>query len=501
MDAGEGLGAAGMWNFLWRLGIHAAHCTVDRLPNPQESILWAHLEEGTNAQQVLPLQRWMAGGGYVVASGDAVAWATALGWDPARWTTLRPENPYAGIAWQLPGRSAELIAPARWSIGLCRTAPPGAEFIGRVATVQGERQTPARALVNALEGPAIVRGNSYCFLNGRPFAAFQSWLQGQESLQTWIGWRPRLFWLDEWVSSIADVLLSLSALPPELRRPGIPGLGPVTVILRHDVDHSRDVTYLDEEVRRQLPGTHAILRDANTGFWIDRVAAHRQQESAFHYNTARRAWLREARGRLRGLRSGVVEPMRSAVTARGLLRQVQWAKRRGIGVASLHRHMSFLIYPEWIDALDATFREIPEVLGASSLFRAQVLRWGEDTEQAGASADWPDAQFPLWLPFKVAQAADGGRLLRGWETTSVMESEPDLVGQLLSHKLAHISQRVVTLGYHPAHARGKTFHATGSADSFAAVLDVIATHGADVTSARDVFAAATAALGASPGSA
>ncbi|MDP2318068.1 MAG: hypothetical protein Q8O42_01850 [Acidobacteriota bacterium] len=445
--------------------------------------------------QFVLLKQWMAGGGYVVASGDAKAWSPILGWDAASWTSIRPEHPYAGLAWQLPHRDAELIAPARWPVGLCRLAPAGARLIGSISAVQGERQTPGRALLVGLDAPAIVSSAQYCFLNGHPFAALQAWLQGQEDLQPWLGWRHRLFWLDEWVSAIADVLSAFPALLPTLPRPGIEGLDATTVILRHDLDHSRDTAYLEEEIRRGVPATHAVLRDGNTAFWRDALAAHPKHECALHYNTGGRDWIREGPSRLRGSGAPPLRPRLSAVARQGLLRQVRWAQANGIGVASLLRHLIFQAYPEWIDGLDRVFADEPAVLGASSMFRAQVLRWGAAGVDgvAGTVGEFPDSQFPLWLPFKLAHAGRGGARLRGWETTSLIESEPELVDQMLTHRSRHLPQRVITLGYHPAHAHGTTFCASGGIRLFSRVLDVIASHRVRIETARHVFTLAHAA--------
>jgi hypothetical protein len=158
--------------------------------------------------------------------------------------------------------------------------------------------------------------------------------------------------------------------------------------------------------------------------------------------------------------------------------------------------MGFLVYPEWVDALDYVFDSHPDVRGASSSFRAQLLRWGADRVDGlfGTVGEWPDAQFPMWLPFKLAHAADGGRRLRGWESASLMECEPELVGQLLSHRIARLPQRVITLGYHPAHARGRTFHRSGTLASFRRVLDVLADHHAQVEPLNRVFALVDAAV-------
>lgn len=117
----------------------------------------------------------------------------------------------------------------------------------------------------------------------------------------------------------------------------------------------------------------------------------------------------------------------------------------------------------------------PEVLGSSSLFRAQVLRWGIDRVDGnlGFMGEWPDTQFPLWFPFKLCHAGLGGKMLRGWESTSIMETEPELFIQMLDHEIKELPQRVLTLNFHPAHADKPTFYKNGSLNSFRDILDVI----------------------------
>lgn len=496
MDGGARLGSCGIWNFLWRLGFHPEVCGVDALPDPAGSVLWAALDEGAEPGPLRALRTWLAAGGHLVASGDARAWADILGWPTGSWKTVTPENPYAALAWTMADRPVELIAPSRWPIGVSVTCPEDAAFVGTVQAVQGERQTPSRALLAPLDAPALVVGSRYCYLNGHPFAAFQAWLQGQADLQPWLGWRHRLFWLDEWVSAVADVLFTVGGVPAEGPRPGIPGLASTTVVLRHDVDHSRDVSYLEEENRRGLAATHAVLRDRNAAFWRETLARYPAHECAFHYNTGGRDWWRQLRSRISHSPVSAIVPSRRAITGGGLAAQVRWARGHSVGLQSLHRHLAYLVYPEWVDALDAVFQEHADVLGASSLFRAHVLRWGADQVDgvAGTLGEWPDAQFPYWLPFKLGHAGNGGRILRGWESTSVMESEPELVDQMLSHRLSTLPQRVLTLGYHPAHAAGTTFHRAGSRPTFGRVLDVLQAYGVDVRTSRDVFRLADAAL-------
>jgi hypothetical protein len=494
-DDGYGLGACGMWNFLWRLGIHASDW-VPGQDRPEEAVLWATVTGAESDDVVGRVREWHRGGGYILAAGHPSAWARVFAWDSTpSWD--RPEHPNAGLAYVLPDRAPELVAPPRWRFAAFATCPGGARLRGTMASVQGERQTPGRAsLVPLANAPAIVLGDRYCYVNGNPFAAFQSWLQGQEDLHTWLAWRPRLFWLDEWVAAVASLVSDLPPLRSDIRRKTVPALASTTVVVRHDVDHSRDRSYLDEEAARGIAATHAVLRDRNAAFWVRQLETYPTHECAFHYNTGARAWWPRVRALSAGQTDGSYKPARRAVSGRGLLKQVRWARRNGIDTATIHRHLAFLVYPEWVDAMHAVFEAEPEVLGGSSLFRGQVLRWGAERVDGlrGSIGDSPDAQFPLWLPFKVAHAGRGGLRLRGWEATSVMEPEPELVDQLLRHRIPSLPQRVITLTFHPAHARSSTFARDGSLPKFKQTLDVIRDNGADVRPLRDVYRESAAAI-------
>jgi hypothetical protein len=149
-----------------------------------------------------------------------------------------------------------------------------------------------------------------------------------------------------------------------------------------------------------------------------------------------------------------------------------------------------------VDGLDAVVASEPTVLGGSSLFRGQVLRWGR-VRLDGRTAtvgDWPDSQFPLWFPFRVAHAADGGRALRCWESTSLMEPEPELVASLLGCRTPHLRQRVVTVGFHPAHANGSTFAKSGSRESFLRLLEELGRSGVNFLTLRSVYELANSSV-------
>jgi hypothetical protein len=498
MDNGTGLGTCGIWNFLWRLGFHPTRCAVGALPaaGPGD-VLFVQAEAEFREATLGRLTKWIQQGGRIVAAGLPLAWRQFFS-DGSVWSVGRCENPYAALAYLLPGGIPQLIAPPRWTFAVCKQ-PRSAIALSPIelVAVYGERQTPSRALISPLEGAsALVTSGNLVYLNGNPFAAFQAWLQGQEDLTPWMAWRHRLFWLDEWVSFVGGLLFGAKALCRDTPRPGIKGLRQTTVVFRHDLDHSTDPSYLEEETQRHLAGTHAVLRDGNTSFWLNRLQQYQKHEVAFHYNTVKGNRLHKALRMATGQPASAVRPARKQICGRGLLRQVRWAKQRGVGIKTLHRHWSFLIYPEWIDAMDAVFDQELEVLGSSSLFRAQVLRWGVDCvgDGRGFVGDWPDAQFPLWFPFKLCHAGRGGKMLRGWETTSLMEVEPQLLSQMLDYEIKDVPQRVLTINFHPAHANQPTFQKNGSLDSFRQIMDILVEHHIAVMPLCDVYQYASQAL-------
>ena len=155
----------------------------------------------------------------------------------------------------------------------------------------------------------------------------------------------------------------------------------------------------------------------------------------------------------------------------------------------MHRHLPFIFYPELVDALDTVYENEKGVLGSNSFFRGQVLRWGIDYVDGlrGTFGDFPDPQFPYWFPFRLAHAGHGGRMLRGWESTSMMEIEPGLVEQMLDYRIPGLMQKVLILNFHPAHAKGSTFAKEGCVNGFRETLDLCNSRGVEVRPLAEVF--------------
>lgn len=481
---GRGLGQCGALNFLWRIGFHPKHIPIEQLPNPDNNgILFVDKYTSIDDNTCHALNKWMQQGGKIIATGELTTWQPFLP-PKLNWQTCTFNNPYAALAYILEDYEPQLIAPPQWSfIKYNGTVQDSTHFIGKLAAVQGERQTPARAIFEChSNAPAIIRNNLFYYLNGQPFSAFQAWLQGQEDLSPWLNWRHRLFWLDEWVSFFYDYLIRHDVLDKTVTRPGIKHLNKTTVILRHDLDYSRDISFLSEENKRNISATHAVLKDKNTIFWTKQLKQFKKHEIAFHYNTGKRNWKNTIYNFLDKKNRTELMPHMRQITGNGLLKQIKWAKQHNIDVQTIHRHLCYLIYPEWIDAVDAVFESDIDVLGSNSLFRAHVLRWGTNEVEGnhGFLGEWPDAQFPSWYPFKLAHAGKGGKILKGWEMSALMDIEPDMLIQLIDHKIKHISQNIFSLIYHPAHANQSSLYQHGTYNYFKSILDILTERQIDV---------------------
>lgn len=346
------------------------------------------------------------------------------------------------------------------------------ETLGQLFSVGGERQTPERASIHAIDGaPVALRHNGLIVLNGDPFGAHQGWLQGHDDLSAWLSWRNRLHWLDENALALTKLLdevdISLFSGLPRLALE-VPER---VLVLRHDLDNSRDETFLNAELMHGVPATHAILDDRNADFWIERLSQCPPHELAFHYDTARAvSFIDRLTAKVTG-RPVPIRGERGRIAAGGLSRQIARVRRRhGLAPSTLHRHLSFLYYPEWIDALDSAASD-SGIVAASSYFRGRVVRFGDPLDSSTVSGvDTPDVQFPTWYPWRPWHVSEG-RLCLAYEATTLIEPSPDLLLQVMNYDAFPSAPRVVLACYHPAHANTDTITPGGSAAWLQQILD------------------------------
>ncbi len=484
---GETLSQAGAFNFFLRVGYSPIIIGGDCLNTTAQKgdVVIFDVPKGLPEPSRTLLEQVLDSPASVILSGDLAAIPTEiLG---LQFEALTAETPYNTFALSTKNQTLP-ICPAKWPIfRTTSTLSSRWRGSGLLVEIFGNRIDHAVALrrsvpqgVSAIYAskPDPLSGRSICCINGRIFAAFQSWLQGQEDLAPWLGWANRLCWLDDYVEFIFGELFSSS---PALKNLMADKIGhDTTVTLRHDNDDSIDFGFMEIEKASGSPATYAVLDDHNSDIWVKKLSSDPLFETALHYSTIVPKYdlpelLRKIIDRigLYGLINGT--KISAEAIGRGRLRkQLLKAKKHGINMKTIHRHFAYLPYPEYIDALDSVFNPSFGVIGAMSLFRAQIFRWGSKSLDGESSntVSWPDVQIPYWYPFRIAHAADRGRILPGWEASLMLEPEPELVNQVLESRYCYIKLRHINFGYHPFNANGSDFLHKAPKESVHDVIEI-----------------------------
>lgn len=474
------LGPGGVWNILWRAGYQVPDPTSDITVLSQCEVAFLHLSSPLSENESSALNDFLSSGKKAIVAGSpqALNSITAL-----RGQVKKSENHHP-LAPLIAGsdKIEEFYAPPETEVFTFKND----EVIvgGNLYAAIGERQNPKRAVrILIKDAPLAVKTGGLVALNGDPFAGYQALLQGHCSVLTWINWRHRMFWLDEHASYLMRLIRNIA--PNFLREiPSVKvNLPETTIVYRHDLDNSRNRSFIDEEIKSHTPATHAVLLDRNRKYWTRILNSQHDHESAFHYNTGKEPSIIDIlRSRLLN-RVIPIRPEPKVICKGGLLRQVIKARKSGIGVHTLHRHLAFLYYPESIESLGAVFDSLEgEVLGACSFFRARVIRWGELAE----IGEMPDSQFPSWYPFRLYDASIN-KLLKGWEMTAIMEPEPELFEQMINGSGASTFKKVITVIFHPAHASTNTFVNKGTINWFKNIQLLIKGKSIPAMTLRDVF--------------
>ena len=502
IECGSGLGFAGAWNLVWRLGFKPRPVTISDLAACQRrkneaSVLIAPECDGDH-NTIRAIREWSHMGGYAVTAGDphgllpgGINIETAFA------------DPVAPLAFEgvLPERI--LVAPPRWPVYRFPSGASSVSNYGHVSRVRGAAETPELAVLERIQNAsAVLVHSNVAYLNANPFTALQAWLQGQECTQRWLRWRDPLFWIDEMVAGLHRVLKRAGVPWRNIGRSAPWPSSGTTVCIRHDLDSSRDTSYLEENHRRGIPATHAVLRDQNTAYWLNRLHRVPLQQTSFHYNTVavslRTRLSQRLSHRLPGFMSAprripIATPSRAELSAGGLAIQLDWAKRNGVPVETVCRHFSFVLYPEIIAELDHAAKRHPELIGDSTFFRGQFHRWGANGVDGmrGTISVETGTPFSLWYPYRIAHAADGGRLLPIWELTCVIEPDIEVVEHLLRHRIPELPDRVISLCFHPAHAQQPNFGPKGSLLLYRAILDLFQQRNTTILTERTLFSQAS----------
>jgi hypothetical protein len=426
------------------------------------------------------LADWVDQGGHLFATGQTDLPEELLGLSELRW--YQPEG-YAAIHY----REYNIIASCRgYTVGICQpdseaqVLASAYEVINPQEEIDGKGSHPL--------GPAVIRHNHVLYVSLPLFETFGAMLQGHVNFEDIRGWGPRYKYLD-WLGRFVKEILEDSdwrhlwriRVKPWGRYRGV-------VVLRHDVDESSDMTYLDFERQNQIPATYAILDDKHRRQWLNAVAAHPTAEAAYHFSTGPgKATLFNI---LLGRSREDTATIKKKTSGKELWKQVKNARDRlGIPIVTSQRHNSYFYYPEVVDAMNYLYERESEVLGLGTMFRFTNIMFGGQEKENGSTyvVQHPDTSVPFWFPFKLWYSSNNDhRALRGWDITHVIEPEPWLIEHLLNQE-GYLEEGVYTLGFHPAHCWGRSFRQGGNWDWFKYALELGRSQGYLFTTCKEVF--------------
>ena len=227
------------------------------------------------------------------------------------------------------------------------------------------------------------------------------------------------------------------------------------MILKHDVDYSRNLEYLKFELENHIPATFAILVDKNKDFWLSNIPENDFIEKSYHFPA-------NLRGKLNNITHILKLDFNKILTIKkNLYHQVKSAKNHGIPINTIHRHGSKFYYPETVDGLGYLYRQLPEIKGSMTMFRFSNFQFSKSEFSKNYTIEHPDVSVPFWFPFKLKEASiESKEEIRGWE-----------MGQFIEPDIKHINSvfdssrslpGIFSFDFHPAHAKTDTFNPGGN---------------------------------------
>jgi len=426
------------------------------------------------------LMEWVDQGGYLLVTGRTNIPEELLGVSNLKW--YQPQG-YTSIEYN----GSQIIAGCRgYTAGLGKPTS-GSEVL---ASAYETKSSGKGIDVEGYQplGPAVIKSGKVIYIGLPLFETIGAMLQGHVNFEEIRGVGHRFKYIDRLGRFLKDILEEAGwhHLWPVRVKPwgGYRGV----VVLRHDVDESIDTTYLDYERKNHIPATYAILDNHHRLHWLNAVAKHPGAEIAYHFDTGLEGitWLDKLLCRLKG----DAPPISNKADGKGLWKQMKKARNSlGIPIQTAQRHDSVFHYPETVDAMHYLYEEEPEVLGLGTMFRFTNYMFGARTKEDDSTyvVQHPDTSTPFWFPYKLWYASvDHHHMLRGWDITHMLEPEPWLAEHLLN-QTEYLEDGVYTLGFHPAHCRGKSFRPEGNWDWFEKAIELGHSHGYLFATCREVF--------------
>lgn len=467
------MGQAGAFNFFMRCGFKVSTVGIKQLGTlTAHDLLVVDIPETWDAKQN-NLAPYLEGAHDILFTGHAAPIAGLIDLKNAAFCpTHSPYNTLVACF----GNEETPIQPAGWGAYAFDNSLEDLHSFGELFEVSGDRLSPTTALRNRVPSAYLfvekeLTDRRITFANGFLFSALQSWLQGETDLSPWLSWNSRQHWLDDFVDKVFQSVHDHSGhdFKAFRRNENIP---PTTICFRHDNDDSTDDTFAQMESQQEIPATYALLDDENLADWKQIAAANPLHEYTLHYPTIAPKY---QLGKFVGFAvsktpfHGLLSKRITGADALGegkLIRYVENAQSNGLETSTLHRHFSYLPYPEIVDAIDGVYASAQGVIATSSFFRGSVYRWGARHVDGELSTvgQWPDAQFPFWMPFKLAHSARRGKILDGWECTLLMESEPGFFEQITQTRHRHLPHKFMMFCYHPSNTKSSSIAEEGTLD-------------------------------------
>ena len=426
------------------------------------------------------LVTWVDQGGYLLVSGRTDIPKELLGVSDLEW--YQPQG-YSSVEY----KGHQMIAGYRgYTLGLGEPASGSEVLASAYETKSSGRGTDIEGYHPL--GPAVIKSGKVIYITLPLFETIGAILEGHVNFEEIRGVGHRFKYLDRLGRFLKDILEEAGwqhlwhfRVKPWGEYHGV-------VVLRHDVDESTDMTYLDYERKNHIPATYAILDNQHRHHWLNAVAMHPEAEIAYHFDTGPERITRF--GKLLCRLKGATSHVSSKSDGKGLWRQMKRARDSlGIPILTAQRHNSVFHYPEIVDAMNYLYKEEPEVLGLGTMFRFTNFMFGTRKQGEGSTyvVQHPDTSTPFWFPYKLWYAsADHHHMLRGWDVTHVLEPEPWLTEHLLD-QVEYLDDGVYTLGFHPAHCRGKSFRLEGNWQWFEYAVDLGHSRGYLFATCKEVF--------------
>lgn len=432
-------------------------------------------------QAVQLLMEWATGTNILVVSGKTGLPAELLGLSESR--LYRPRG-FTGMKWTSGSRAESMRRPEYvvtsapgYQVNVVR-AQQKATVVGQLYEFSGDLTTVDTADKWCLNGDATVVTQNSIYFAQQIFEYIGAMLQGHVNIEVIRGWGNRHNYVEVLVSLIKRVLQNFGCarLWDVQLRPW--GAYDGVVVLRHDVDHSDDTTYLAYEIENNIPATYAITLEKHRRTWLAATTKAENIESCFHFYTTPPSELVLHGSRLVDDMFGtsfLPTLAKGLTTGKGLFVQIRRAERKhGIKSVTAQRHHGLFFYPEIIDAMDYLYEHDREMLGLGTMFRFTNLRYGKlkvDGEESYI-VQHPDVSVPFWFPFKmVVTSVERHKILRGWDLPHAIEPDPPLVDALLGddgekRNCPVLENGVFTFGFHPAHCHTGTFNPGGNWEWF-----------------------------------